>query len=213
MTTLHVHADESGDLNFTSGSPYYVFSVVWTETPSPLARDLRCQRFSWCRDGHDIARFHAGKEKRGQRYHIYNLMMEDESWTFSSLVVRKASLYAPLKDPEAFYPKFLSMALRFVFRGRIRDHISRVLVYTDRLPDMNAARHGVEKAIKTACAADLKPRGIPFHIFHHPSASNKWLQVADYCCWAVQRKYHQDDDTWYNLIDSRLAAPELVLWP
>lgn len=212
MSTLHVHADEAGDLNFKAGSRFYIFGVVWTHDPAPLAATLQRQRYVWCRDGHDIARFHAQSDKAYQRQRVYDLMLADPSWTFSALVVDMSRVFPALQAPEKFYPRFLGHALEFPLRGRTT-WASRVLVYTDRLPQMRAKKQGVEKAIKMTCAKELRPRQIPWHVFHHPSESNAWLQVADYCCWALQRKHEHGQDDFYRLVSPRLAAPELVLWP
>lgn len=38
-----------------------------------------------------------------------------------------------------------------------------------------------------------------------PAASDPCLQVADYCAWAIQRKWESNDDRSFNLIKSRLT--------
>jgi hypothetical protein len=44
-----------------------------------------------------------------------------------------------------------------------------------------------------------------------PSAADCGLQVADYCAWAIQRKWETGDDRSYNLIASRITY-EYELW-
>lgn len=212
VATLHVHADEAGNFNFTSGTRYFLFAVAWTWNPLPLADTFREKRFAWLKQGHDIPRFHCAADHPIRRDAIVDAMLADTDWSFCCLIIEKEKVFGPLRKPDRFYPKFLQMALRFVFKSRITPSTDRVLVFTDRLPNMQAKKQGVQKAIKLACAADLKPHGIPFHVFHHPSASNAWLQVVDYCCWAVQRKYEHGEDDYYRKLWPRMAAPELVLW-
>ena len=100
------------------------------------------------------------------------------------------------------------MVLRFIFRGRVRHDTSQVLVYTDTLPfNKKQARGAVEVAIKKSCRDDLGDR--PFHVFNHRLESNAWLQVADYCTWAIQRKWENLDDSSYRRLVPRLAATEI----
>ncbi|MDE2727510.1 MAG: DUF3800 domain-containing protein [Gemmatimonadota bacterium] len=44
------------------------------------------------------------------------------------------------------------------------------------------------------------PPGIKYHILHHQSRSHYGLQVADYCCWAIFRKWQTGENAWYDHI-------------
>ena len=39
-----------------------------------------------------------------------------------------------------------------------------------------------------------------------PAESDPCLQVADYCCWAIQRKYEQSDTRSYDLIKDKIKS-------
>jgi hypothetical protein len=39
-----------------------------------------------------------------------------------------------------------------------------------------------------------------------PAASDPCLQVADYCCWAIQRKWERGDMRLYELIASKIRS-------
>jgi hypothetical protein len=82
---------------------------------------------------------------------------------------------------------------------------SQLMIFTDSLP-VQSHKQAVEKVIKQTCAAESPTR--PFHVFHHQHESNKWIQVADYCSWAVHRKWERGDDRTYNELASRLHAKE-----
>lgn len=45
-----------------------------------------------------------------------------------------------------------------------------------------------------------------FHTAFAPAISDPCLQIADYCTWAVQRRYEQGDDRSYNLIDHLIES-------
>jgi hypothetical protein len=110
-------------------------------------------------------------------------------------------------DEPHFYPKFASTVLKFVFRGCVAAGTTRVMVYTDRLP-VQKKKDAVEKAIKTTCRNECGT-SMPFEVYHHDKASNCWIQIVDYCSWAVFKKWEKGDSRTYDQLKSRLQAPEL----
>ena len=211
MPTIHIHADESGDLRFDrAGSRYFTFAAAWTYDPAPLAASLQELRFSLLRDGNNLERFHAANDRPWCRNAVFRELTARQDWNFAALVVDKGRLFSDFRDPLRFYPRFMPAVLTFILKGRLRPRTDRILIYTDRLP-VERKKKAVEKAIHQSCVSCVKD-GIRFHMYHHDSASNAWLQVADYCCWAVHRKYEHHDSTYYDQLRSHLAAPELYLW-
>jgi len=211
LRTLHVHLDESGDLEFSpDGSPFFFFSVVWTYEPAPLAQELNGLRFALIKEGHGekLSGFHAKDDAQPRRDRVFPVLTKHTNWMFASLVVNKRRVNPSIREPENFYPKFATMLLRFVFRGRLKPQTHKVLIYTDTLPFSGKRREAAEIAIKAACRADL-PAEIPFHVLHHRRESNAWIQVADYCCWSVCRKWQLGNLDAYNLLRPRLAATEI----
>jgi len=210
LATLHIHIDEAGNFDFSPrGSRYYIFAIAWTYDPSPLARGLEAVRFGLLKKGINICHFHATEDKQATRNQVVGELIAHGEWSFASVVVQKNKVFEPLREPTWFYAKFLTVALRFVLRGRVRSDTSCILIYTDRLP--TAKRAGVrafEKAVKKECAADL-PKGYPAYMYHHPSESNYWLQAVDYACWAIWRKWESAETRTYESLRCRLAAPEL----
>jgi len=210
VPTLHAHLDESGNLDFSpAGSRYYVFAVAWTYDPAPLALDLTALRFSLLKHGHgeQLSGFHACDDPAPRRNLVISVLLNHKNWNFAAIVVDKPRVNPALYEPMTFYSKFAGMALRFVFKGRVRPGTSQVLVYTDTLPFERKRALAVEVAIKKSCGADL--HGLPYRVFHHRREGNAWIQVADYCCWSVCRKWENGNPDAYNLLRARLAAPEI----
>ena len=208
MPTLHVHLDESGNFTFkTTGSRYYVFTAAWTYEPAALAGDLTALRFGLLKQGHDLNRFHASADKQVNRDAVVHALARHGGWHFAAVVIEKAKVYPDLRAPHRFYPQFASSVLKYVFRRHVAPGTGTALVFTDTLP-VHERREAVEKAIKSACRQVL-PKATRFEAYHHPSASNPWLQVADYCSWAIFRKWEHGDPRTYDLLGHRLAEPEL----
>ena len=158
------------------------------------------------KQGHDLPRFHATTDKQENRNAVTRLLAASNSWSWVAIVIEKSKVNPEIRDPHEFYPKFAQVPLKFILRGRLRG-ASRVMIYTDTLP-IHSHLEPVRKAMKSACRQAL-PSGVPFCTYHHPSASNPWLQIADYCAWAIARKWEGGDSRTYDTLKPRLAIPEL----
>jgi len=211
LPTLHIHTDESGNYDFSQrGSRYYVFAAAWTYHPAPLAMGLTALRFEQIKAGHGefLSSFHACEDSPWLRDRVISTLLNHASWSFAAMVVEKAKVNPTIYDPQAFYPKFLTMVLRFVLRGRVRPDTSQILIYTDTLPmTQKKQARSVQVAIKHSCQRE-QPQ-IPFHVLNHRRESNAWLQVADYCCWGVCRKWEHGNTDAYDRLKARLAATEI----
>jgi len=207
LSTLHIAIDEAGNFAFSpKGSRVHVFGVAWTFDPEPLATEITRLRFSLLKRGIDLQAFHASTDEQKNRNAFVQAIATIGKWKFAGLVVEKAKVNPSIRRPEAFYPRFLCSLLSFVFRGSISANASRLAIFTDTLP-LERNRESVQKAIKTFCRSEMK--GKPFEIFHHCDESNCWLQVADYCTWAFQRKWEMNDSRTYNQLNGQLHATEL----
>jgi hypothetical protein len=211
LPTLHIHTDESGNFDFSpKGSRYYVFAAAWTYYPAALAAGLTALRFEQIKNGHreSLSSFHACEDSPWLRDRVISKILTYAPWSFAAIVVQKAKVNPSIYDPQHFYPKFLTMVLRFILRGRVRPGTSQILIYTDTLP-MAQKKHAkaVQVAIKASCQQD-QPQ-IPFHVLNHRRESNAWLQVADYCCRSVCRKWEHANTDEYERLKVRLAAPEI----
>ena len=87
--------------------------------------------------------------------------------------------------------------------------VEKVIVITDTIP-VNKKRRAIERAARTALHSMLPP-GMKYHILHHQSRSHYGLQVADYCCWAIFRKWQTGERTWYDRIKPAVRS-ELELF-
>lgn len=208
MPTLHVHLDESGDLRFRpTSTKFYVFTVAWTYDPAPLARAITTLRFQLLKQGHNLRTFHASEDKQVNRDAVVDLLAAHPDWHFAAVVVEKAKVFEDLRPPHRFYPQFASSALKYIFHRHVRSETKNILVFTDTLP-VKEHREAAEKAIKTTCRREL-PESIGFHSYHHPSHSNAWIQVVDYCSWAVFKKWEHGDLRTYDRLKHRMIEPEL----
>lgn len=211
MSTLHVYLDESGNWEFSAkGTRYFSIGVLWTLDPAPLAASLQALRFELLREGLDIESFHASPDKQSTRNRVFEAMLRVPNWEFTAFLMEKRRVNPSIRDPQRFYPAIALPAVRLALRYGASS-ASRVLVFADTINlATNAKREGVLKAIKRACADQLKD-GQPHHAYSHRRESNTLLQAVDYCLWAVARKWEKGDARAYAGVRPRLTVPELCI--
>jgi hypothetical protein len=115
-----------------------------------------------------------------------------------ALVVEKRKTHPSLQQEERFYPKMLGYFLRHALEVTDLKPYREVIVVTARLRSGRRSK-GFEKAVKNTLRTMLPP-GILWRVLHHPSACNFDLQIADYCSWAIYRKWDSGDARSYDLI-------------
>ena len=98
----------------------------------------------------------------------------------------------------------LGHLLKYVIPRELDNGVDEVIVITDSIP-IQRKRQAVEKAIKAALATML-PASMHYRVLHHASRSHYGLQVADYCNWAVFRKWQKGDMGFHDLIKPALRS-------
>lgn len=193
----YLFVDESGDLNFSpSGSDYYCFGALSIDDPGPLVDAIAHLRYKLLQEGLELSRFHASEDRQMVRDRVFSTICSIGGFEFDSVVVEKRKAYLKFHEAARFYPKFCNYLLEYVL-PRWRDRPQRLVVLTDRLP-LKRDRKAAEKTIKTAIRRQLGER--EFTLLHSASAAEPCLQVADYCLWAVHRKWERHDLRSYELI-------------
>lgn len=178
--------DESGNFDFSpSGTRFLVFGVLSTRDPSRLLQPLSDLRYRLIAGGSEIERFHATEDSQVVRDEVFAILKTVGGCEFDAVVVEKRKVHPYLYDVTQFYPKFADYLLRYVF-GRYADPKERIVIVTDSLP-VRKKRGAVIKAFKGYMRRHLGGR--PFTVLHHPSASHMCLQAADYCTWAIYKKW------------------------
>jgi hypothetical protein len=155
--------------------------------------------------GIEIEYFHASEDKQVVRDKVFGIIKKHFVHSkIDSLVVEKSKTHPNLRHELTFYPKMLDYLLKSVLSKYNLHDYSKVIIFTDTIPVKNK-RNAVEKAVKQALAKIL-PKGIKYSILHHSSKSNIDLQLADYCNWAIFRKWQSADSRSYDLIKKYIRS-------
>ena len=155
--------------------------------------------------GRDIEYFHASEDKQEVRDQVFAIIQKYLSQIrVDTLLVDKRRVGPSLRPVEKFYPKMMGYLLNYVIKGLSWSGVSEVIVITDQIP-VRKYREAVIKAIKVTLTAML-PVNVTYRILHHDSKSNAGLQIADYCNWAIYRRWESNDERSYALITRAIQS-------
>lgn len=172
---------------------------VSARRPFPWFNSLDDYKHECLEAGRNLEYFHCSRDREEVRNGLFGLIAAHlDGMRIDCLVVEKPRTAPALRETERFYPEMLGRLLRFVLPRELDTDANEVIVITDVIP-INKKRQAVEKAVRTTLARMLPP-GMNYRVLHHQSRSHYGLQVADYCCWAIFRKWQRGDSARYDRI-------------
>lgn len=197
---LYIFLDEAGNLDFSpSGTRYFMLSSITKERPFAAYRELIELKYDLVERGMNIEYFHATEDKQDVRDRVFAIIERHmDGIQVDSLIVEKRKVDPALRADARFYPEMLGYLIGHILVKRELTNYTEVIVFTDRIP-INKKRNAIEKAVK-ATLNKMLPADARYRIYHHDSKSNLDLQIADYCSWAIYRKWERGDERSYTLI-------------
>jgi Protein of unknown function (DUF3800) len=195
-----VFLDESGEYRFDANSgKYLVFTGIVTTTPSLFTSECTALKYALLTEGHCQERFHACEDKQLVRNRVFDFIEASKEFSIHAIIVRKNRMNPALRK-YGIYPLAYRTMLRYLSRGILADKFHFIV---DTVPDMSQ-QTAMEKSLRATAEKVFEPTGVPFSIDHHSSRSHALLQVADYCAWAIHKKWQSGDVRSYDRIKSRI---------
>jgi len=197
---LYIFLDEGGNFDFSNtGTKYFTLTSLSKERPFETYESLCELKYNLIELGVEIEYFRASEDKQAVRNSVFDIINSHLDQTrIDSLIVEKRKTHPSLQEEERFYPEMIGYLLPYVVNGYDLRLFEKVIVFTDTIP-VQRKKKAVEKSIKKVLAHKL-PAGVTYYIFHHASKSNYDLQFADYCNWAIYRKWESQDLRSYEII-------------
>lgn len=213
MAQKFLFADEAGCFTFErrqNVSRYFILCTVAMEDET-VATSLPKLRRKLAWEGAELGEyFHATTDKQAVRDAVFETILE-HPFTVQATVMEKSKAQPQVRTTK---PRFYQYGWFYHFKFGTGDQFS-----ADHEALITAASLGVKKervAFESAVDDVMRQtmRVQKWKTDFMPAGSDPCLQVADYCAWAVQRKWespNQRDCRSYDLIKDRITY-EYDLW-
>ncbi len=197
---LFLYLDESGNYTFSyKGSEYLIYTSLTTTNPYLLYHEL-CELEKKLKKSGIILeqnRFHASEDKQIVRDEVYKILKKPDSYEVDAIIVEKCKANPSLRETTQLYKKIYGVLLKYILK-RYTD-VTKILIFIDESPEQKK-KEAMKKGIKESLSVILNGRtDVVYRIVYLPSVFSYGLQAADYCCWALKKKYGE----WGQKIDLR----------
>ena len=201
----YVYADESGNFDFSpnpKASKYFILTTVLM-TDHKIASalfDLRRQ-LEWI--GFNMrAGFHASEDKQKVRDAVFQILRQ-YSFRVDATIIDKRKTQPQLRQTNMrFYQYAWYYHMKYV-TPRIATNVDEIMVVAATIATKK------KEAAFSAAIEDVMDQVSPTNSMRNtlwPAASDPCLQIADYCSWAIQRKWEIGDDRSYKLINGNILS-------
>lgn len=205
MVRKYIYADESGDMTFTRGrgaSRYFILTSIVLEDHS-LADALTELRRELAWSGIDAnGGFHAAENQQVVRDAVFAILQGGEFRIDATIIDKPKAQPKIRQDAVQFYQYAWFYHLKHL-APRIASKGDELLVVAASI-DLKR-RHDDFKATVENVLLQVSPTR-EFRCAMWPAASDPSLQIADYCAWAIWRKWERDDHRSYELIKRKIRT-------
>jgi hypothetical protein len=199
MSRKYVFADECGNFDFSSrpgASRYFILVTVTVDSCSvgqrllDIRRDLALQGFGLGRE------FHAAHDPKPMREKVFAVIVTSPI-RIDAVILEKSKADPSVRESdERFYKTAWYQHMKYV-PPKIAASTDELLVVSASLGS-NAKKRSFHAAV-TDVIKQVSPTA-KARVACWSAASDPCLQVADYCAWAIQRKWEAGDRQGYDLI-------------
>ena len=204
LAVRYLFLDESGDLVFApKGTRYFTIASISLDE-CQVGNDLIELRRNLARQHIDIFdQFHATEDEQLVRGHVFNCISQRQ-FRLDVTVLDKTQADDHLRqDPERLY--------RLAVYSHLR-HIIRLVCSEEEEALVVCAAIGTKRQMRARLShlryvvREVGPPHAAIGSALWRAAAEPCLQVADYCCWAVHRKWERNDTRSYDLIANRIES-------
>jgi hypothetical protein len=210
MADRYIYADEAGNFDFSTNqgaSKYFTLATVVLE-PSVVGPSITQLRYdlAWRGLGLDT-RFHATTDAQAVRDEVFRCI-DQHALRVDATIFEKRKAQPHLQSEQGLYKMAWFQHLKYV-APRIASREDRLFVVAASV-GTNKRKRGLLHAAVHDVVFQVSPCA-SYRVAFWPAASDSCLQVADYCTWAVQRKWELNDPRSYDLMKGALGS-EWEVW-
>lgn len=203
---VYIFLDESGNLDFSArGTRHFVLTSVSMVRPFAMYEALDAYKYDCLEFGLENEHFHCSHDNRHVRARVFGIIsVHLNDLGVCSLVAEKRKTEPSLASDGRLYAAMLRCLLRGALSRTTDPKPSEVVVIADVVP-LQSRRKAIEKSVRSALF-EIPSQRPTFRILHHDSRAHYGLQVADYLCWAVFRKYERGDSGYFDKLRPALLS-------
>lgn len=177
---------------------------------NPGVLELYAAKHEVIDQGIDIEYFHAAEDRQPVRDRVFNVISGLTHLRIDSIIVEKSKVDPDLRPLNKFYLAMVEYLLQCPFdpRGIDVTRFDKVLIFMDRESARAKEKEAITKAVKISLARHL--RGVPYTLSMHSSASHPYLQIVDYCSWALYVKWERGEIRPFNQIKNLVRSEFLI---
>jgi len=206
----YIFSDEAGDFNFSKqpkASRYFILCTISVDNCS-IGHELMDLRRDMIWRGENVrGHFHAVDDLPHIREEVYKLICSHDL-TIQATIMEKSKSMPRIR---ATNERFFKYGWLYHFKNRIVSTLGK----DDEL-QITAASIGTKKGQRAFSSAvnDVVQQNLPrkqWQTTFPKSAADPCLQIADYCTWAIQRKWELGKTEKYDQIQGMISH-EYDLW-
>ena len=202
---VYIFLDEGGNLDFSkTGTKYFSLSSITIKRPFKTNTQLDSYKYDLIEYGLDIDHFHCSEDNSHIKNKIFSIIANLDDARVDSIVIEKSKTMPHLQEVENFYPKMMGYLLKYALEKTHQENIKEFIIVTDSIPvkrKKEVIRKTIQKTLKETIRADIK-----YRIYHHKSGSHYNLQIADYCNWAIFKKWESSENLFYDKIKNLIRS-------
>lgn len=206
----YLYIDESGNFDFSpKGSKYLILTCAVMRREFEHLDKLSSIKYDCLEHGlpkkkqGDSFEFHAAEDWQALRNKVFDVIEAIPDLGIYSIVIRKNRTNPSLRLPEKLYPRAFDWLLQDVRRIEGVDDSSSIVVVTDSV-NFKGKNDVLKASLLSYVDKEIATKGASCHLYQHRSCSDPNLQVVDYCSWAIQRYWEEDDDRSLDIIRSKI---------
>lgn len=223
--TLYIFLDESGNFDFSpTGTKYFLLTCISTVNPLKDRDAFSNLKYEVLGLGGSQEYFHATEDKQFVRDRVFNLIRGLKDFEIDSVIAQKnktnwslyeepqlgakadkAFSFKTKQVEERFYKQISETLLQYVVHRYIsfkKIRPEKIIIIFDTVFNPNKQEF-VKKHLKQYFKQRFEI--VPYINFHQIKADIN-CQIADYCGWALMRKWENNDLRSYSLISGRISS-------
>ena len=201
----YIYADEAGNFDFSvkqGATRFFILTTVAIDDHR-IESDLLDLRRELAWSGMDLAReFHATEDRQLVRDRVFAVLSRHD-FRVDATVLEKAKAQPKIRETATLFYRYAWFYHMKYVATKVAAPSDELLVIAASIGTKGKQRD-FQRAVTDVMTQTARASVIRVNMW--PAAIDPCLQVADYCCWAIQRKWEGGDIRSYELIKSKIRS-------